>query len=321
MPEGDTLFRIARALQRVIAGRTLEDLRTARPLGAHAPRRGLRVGSVEARGKNLLVHFEGGAALRVHLGMTGAVHLYRPGEPWRRPAWTASLALEFAEAVVVVCRAALVRAVLHPRLDAALATLGPDILAEDFDAAEACRRLRAQGAVPIGDALLDQRSVAGIGNVYKCEALFVCGLDPFAKAASLDDARLDALLATARTSMRENLGDGPRRTRAGAKAGSGASRPSARASTRHWVYGRAGRPCFLCGTLVRAKRAGPRARVTWYCPQCQGVAGSVQSHRSTDPASATIASSRRSSASSPASASAASARVPFKSRSRSRSAS
>jgi endonuclease-8 len=317
MPEGDTLFRIARALDGALTGRTLEHVRALRPLGVYAPRPGWRVAGAEARGKNLLVRFDRGAALHVHLGMQGSVHLYRRGERWRRPEWAASLVLEAGDAVVVVFRASQVRAIRHPDADPTLAALGPDVLAEDFDAEGACRRLRALGDIPVGDALLDQRSIAGIGNVYKCEALFVCRLNPFAPLASVDDARLTELIATARASMRANLAGGPRRTRDPQRATSGPRPPG----SAYWVYGRAGRPCLSCGTLVCAKRSGPRARVTWYCPRCQGMALSRESHRSTESASVTIGSSRTSSTSSPASASAASGRAPLRSRSRSRSAS
>lgn len=318
MPEGDTLFRIARALDRVLTGRAIEEVRSPRPLGAYVPRRGARIAAIEARGKNLLVHFDGGSALRVHLGMHGSVHLYRPGEAWKRPAWLASLVVRVPEAVAVVFRAAVVRALRHPDADETLATLGPDVLTEDFDVDEACRRLRTLDDMPIGDALLDQRLLAGVGNVYKCEALFACRVDPFAPLASIDDTRLRALVATARASMLANLGEGPRRTRGSRRASApGGAAPGA----RHWVYGRAGRPCFVCGALVCATRAGPRARVTWYCPRCQAVTVSDASHPPMPSTGATTSSSRTSSASSPTSASGESAKVPFKSRLRSRSAS
>jgi endonuclease-8 len=317
MPEGDTLLHVARALDRVLTGQSLEAVRAARPLGAYAPRKGARLVAVEARGKNLLLCFEGGPALHVHLGMRGRVHLYRPGERFQLPEWQASLVVEVKSAVAVVFRAALVRALRDPSVDRSLGELGPDVLADDFDADEACRRLRTlDPATPIGDALLDQRSLAGIGNVYKCEALFVCRIDPFAAISSIDDAALRHVVTVACATMRANVADasrvGPRRTRA--------SRDPR--SARAWVYGRAGRPCFECGELVRAKRAGPRARVTWYCPRCQGMAVSKSSDsenkRPGRTASDISSSSRRSSSTSRISPSAGSATARSKSRSGSR---
>jgi endonuclease-8 len=314
MPEGDTLFHVARALDRVLAGQSLEALRAPRPLGAFAPRTGTRLETVEARGKNLLLRFAGGPAIHVHLGMHGRVHLYRPGEPFQRPAWQASLIVEVKSAVAVVFRAALVRAIRDPGTDRALGKLGPDVLDDDFDLDEAYRRLRTlDPATPIGDALLDQQSLAGIGNVYKCEALFVCRIDPFAAIAAVDDPALRELVSRARECMRANVAaKGPRRTR-DTRDPRGA---------RTWVYGRAGRPCFECGDLIRVKRAGPRARITWYCPRCQAMAVSKPSDSAHKPAgrtaSDTSSSSRRSSSTSPDSPSGGSARAGSRSRSGSR---
>jgi endonuclease-8 len=320
MPEGDTLFRIARALGRVLEGKPIVAVRAARPLGPFAPRPGATIAAVESRGKNLLVRFAGGTALHVHLGMGGSVHLYRAGEPFRRPTWQASLIVQVEAVVAVVFRASLVRALRDPDADRTLAELGPDVLRDDFDKDDACRRLRSLPPdTPLGDALLDQRALAGIGNVYKCEALFECRLDPFAPIASIDDARLRELVERARGSMQRNLANGPRVTR---EPGRGRAMPGARRrGSAHSVYGRAGRPCFICASLIRAKRAGHRGRITWYCPTCQGMAGSDASERTQRPASATSASSRTCSASSRASASAESATARSSSRSRSRSAS
>jgi endonuclease-8 len=261
MPEGDTLLRIARAVAPAITGKNVDTVRSPIAQVASAPLAGRRVASVEARGKNLLVHFEGGRALHVHLGMTGSVHLYRAGERWKRPAWRVRVALDTEGVVLVVFDAPLVRVVRAPDRDDALARLGPDILSDEFDAAEAHRRLHALVDVPVGDAIMDQRALAGVGNVYKCEALFVCRVNPFVRVDALDDATLRALVRACREMMRANVQSTSRRT------------TPARRAARFWVYGRGGRPCPECGAAIAVRRAGPRARVTWYCPGCQAPAG------------------------------------------------
>jgi endonuclease-8 len=152
-----------------------------------------------------------------------------------------------------------VRVVRSAGTDESLARLGPDVLAADFDDAEAVRRLRALADVPVADALLDQRAMAGVGNVFKCEALFARRVDPFARVADLDDATLAALVATCRDMMRANVGDAPRRTTPRTQR------------ERFRVYGRGGRGCPACGGRIATRRAGPRGRITWYCPRCQGA--------------------------------------------------
>jgi endonuclease-8 len=139
-----------------------------------------------------------------------------------------------------------------------LTTLGPDLLAPSFDAWEAVRRLRARDALPLGEALLDQRAVAGIGNVYKSEVCFIERADPWAPVSALDDRRLTALLSTARRLLAAHAGGEVRST-------TGSTRPG----ERLWVYRRAGRPCRRCGTLIRSRPQGEQGRVTYWCPSCQ----------------------------------------------------
>ena len=257
MPEGDTLLRIARAVAPAITGKRVDGVRSPLPGVTAAPLAGKRVSSVEARGKNLLVCFEGGRALHVHLGMTGSVHLYHAGERWKRPEWRARVALATEGVVLVVFDAPVVRVVRSPERDQALSRLGPDVLSSDFDAAEALRRLRALGDAQVADALTNQRAMAGVGNVYKCEALFACRVNPFVRVADVDGATLAALVSTCHEMMRANMGAAPRRTT-----------PRTRRAP-FWVYGRAGRPCASCGGAIAVTRAGSTARLTWYCPHCQ----------------------------------------------------
>jgi endonuclease VIII len=268
MPEGDTLARTADGLRPHLLGRTVIAARARS--GAQVGRLvGARVDAVEALGKNLLMRFSNGLELRTHLRMNGTWHRYRPGERWRRPAGRAVLVVE-VEGTVAVCFDALVVELFEVRaqgIHPALANLGPDLLAAEFDAGEAVRRFRdpARAGVTIGEALLDQRVVAGIGNIYRSEVLFLEQVDPFRQIASLDDAALERLVLMARRMLRASAGRGPARDRPGSRRG----RDGGRAV---WVYGRSGRPCRRCGTLVRTSRMGrdlPRA--VYWCPSCQSA--------------------------------------------------
>jgi len=262
MPEGDTILRAARTLHRVLAGRRVAAARAPQLPGAGESLAGRTVSRVEARGKNLLVHFDDGSALRTHMRMTGSWHVYRPGERWRKPGAQARVVLE-TDAWVAVCFAAPVVELLKPgeaERHQALASLGPDILGEAFDFDEAVRRLRALGDTPLGEALLAQRAVAGIGNIYKSETLFLAKEDPFAPAGSVDERRLARILLRARELMRAALGPAPRATR---------PTISRDASERTWVYRREGRPCRRCGTAIRMRRQGVDRRSTYFCPKCQ----------------------------------------------------
>lgn len=257
MPEGDTVHRLARVLGRVLIGRAVEAL-SADPIPDALATSfvGRTISAVDARGKNLLVRFDDGRALHVHLRMLGRV---RVDAPSRAPA-RAQLRLQVPGAVVTGRRIPVLRVLSGDaeRRAPDLASLGPDLLADHFEEAEAVRRLRALGPREIGDALLAQRAVAGIGNVYKSEVLFLERVDPRATVATLSDDQLRALLARSRSLLQKNLGPGARRTR-GALAGA-----------RLWVYGRRGRPCLVCGTPVASFRQGAApGRTTYHCPLCQ----------------------------------------------------
>ncbi len=266
MPEGDTLFRTAAALRPFIQDR--EVLRAEARTPGPAIRRvvGSTVTGVEARGKHLVVRFSNGLALHTHLQMTGSWHRYRPGEPWRKPVHRARVMLEVPESVVVCFNAPVVelmdeRAVeRHP----GMGTLGPDLLAPTFDAEEAVRRLRApaRAEMTLGEALLDQRALAGVGNIYKSEILFVERVNPWLKLREVDDDLVNRLLGTAERLLRLNVEPG--RTWRATTEGSAAARGS-----RLWVYGRPGRPCFRCGTRIATRLQGAQARRTYWCPRCQ----------------------------------------------------
>ena len=235
MPEGDTLFRTAAGLRPYLVGRAVTAARARAGPGAVPQVQrlvGQRIDAVESLGKNLLIRFDGGLELRTHLRMNGSWHRYRPGERWRRPPGRARLVLEVPGSVAVCFDAPVVElfeqraADLHPLLS----KLGPDLLDLDADLAEARHRLRApeRASVEIAVALLDQRALAGIGNVYKNEVLWIERVSPFSPVGDLDDATLDRLIGTARRLLRANAdangGRGPERvTTAGDRSAPGAS--------------------------------------------------------------------------------------------------
>ena len=242
MPEGDTIWRTAAALRRRLQGKVVADARPA----ALARLNGRRVEAVEPNGKHLLMRFDGGIALHSHMRMTGSWHLYRPGERWRQPAWRATAVLSFDD-VVAVCFAAPVMELLRDA-QAPIAHLGPDILVDPFDLDGVIGRSEA---VTLGELLLEQRVCAGIGNIYKCEALWALRLDAWMPPVELDDERLRTLYLPARDLMRRSI-----------------LRPTAR--QRHSVHGRGGRPCPRCATPIQIRAQGQQARLTYFCPRCQG---------------------------------------------------
>jgi endonuclease-8 len=267
MPEGDTIHRTADVLRRVLVGRRITDARSrAMPGSRRVPDLSRLVGacvrSVEARGKHLLIGVDNGLTLRTHMRMRGAWHRYGPGEAWRRPARNASAVIETSEAVAVCFDAPDVELLTDPdlRRSGVLAMLGPDLLARAFDVERAVARLTVRGEMQLGEALLDQQAVAGIGNVVKSEVCFMAGLSPWRLVGDLDEPSLRRALATARRVLQANTKGGPRAT-------TGA--PAAARGERLWVYGRAGRGCRRCGTPIQARRQGELARLTYWCGRCQ----------------------------------------------------
>lgn len=259
MPEGDTILRAARTLARALQGRTIVAARSPLPALADSQLAGRKIDRIEARGKNLLFHFDDGRILHSHMRMTGSWHLYRPGERWRKPERFARLALE-TDAFVAVCFHAPViellsarSAVRHP----SLSRLGADILAETFDAAAAAAAIRSSGSIAIGEALLRQGAVAGIGNIYKSESLFAAKVHPFLPVSALPPAEIERILLLARRLMQASLDP----------AASAGTRPGAARGSR--VYRRAGKPCVTCGTRILMRRQGDAGRSTYWCPRCQ----------------------------------------------------
>ena len=258
MPEGDTIFRTARTLEKVLSGQAVTSFRSSLPALSAAQIVAHRVTRVEARGKNLLIHFDDDRVLYTHMRMTGSWHVYRPGERWHKPERQARVVITTAKFVAVCLNAPVVELLSQRQVAAhpALRRLGPDLLKDDFDLAEARRRLRDRDDLSVGEALMLQSVTAGIGNVFKSETMFLCAVNPFLRVRDLDAVGLDRVLLKARELMSANLRGFHRTTRFAA-------------GSRYWVYGRRGEPCFKCGAKIQMRRQGLGARSTYWCPVCQ----------------------------------------------------
>jgi endonuclease-8 len=265
MPEGDTIFRSAETLRRWLAGREITSASTPgrRRVDVDATVLvGATVTGVESRAKHLLVHFDSGLVLHTHMRMTGSWHVYPAGERWRKPAWQARLVLEAGDRVAVCFNAPVVelRSPAALRADPSLSRLGPDVLATaPVDPVELARRVRARAArcVTLGELLLDQQVVSGIGNIYRCESLFLCGIDPHTPTTAAAPALVERLVSTASRLMAANA------------KGSAAARAFDALPDRPWVYKRSGRPCRRCGATVVREVFGDQARALYWCPGCQ----------------------------------------------------
>lgn len=263
MPEGDALYRFANRLREPLLGKVILSARAHGP--GPVPRVekivGRTVTEVRSHGKNMLISFDNGLALRGHLRMYGTWHVYKPGEPWSRPEREARLVLEVNDAVVVNFSAPVIELVEERSLGyhAPVANLGPDLLDDAFDMEEAVRRLRhpARELLTIGDAVMDQRAVAGVGNIWKHECLFHAQINPWRRVNELSDDDLRLILAKARGLLRASVG---KENDLGLK-----TRPTM------YAYMRGGQPCRRCHTTLRAAPQGVDIRHTAWCPKCQPV--------------------------------------------------
>jgi endonuclease-8 len=267
MPEGDTIYKVARLLRPLLVEKPLIRVQTRAGL-EREELAGQHVTRIDTRGKYLTLCLSSGGTLGCHLGIKGSWHRYAPGERWQRSPSAASLVLQTETDVLVCFRAKQVDvAGRHdPRRGRATEQLGPDLLAHELDEDEILRRARqlCHPDTTAADLLLDQRVAAGIGNVYKSEVLFLEGIVPSRPVAELEDATLRALYRQARRLMQANLQPGLRVTTA---IGGQAPTPG---RGRHWVYGRTGHPCHRCAHPIRQKRHTELRRATYWCPECQG---------------------------------------------------
>lgn len=263
MAEGHSNVRWARQLRALVD----EEIVTAELPGPRAERaaglRGGRLTGVESRGKHLLLHFSSGETLHCHAMMWGTWRLGPPGLAPARAAGALRFRLVTARHEAQLYSAPLVELLTEAELAAhpRLAALGPDILAAAFDREEAERRLRAAGETPLGVALLDQTRLAGVGNIFKAEALFLARLDPRRPTGELDAAAFARLWDRLVPIMREGA----------ARRGRVVTLPEAlrRRGESYWVYQRGGRACWVCGGAVGSFPQGKPPRRTWWCPTCQ----------------------------------------------------
>jgi len=248
----------------VLRGKRLDrvEARGAHLVAAKAVQRlrGTTVVDVEARGKHLLVHTDAGWSIHSHLRMDGAWHLYRRGERWNKSRRRAWIVLGAGDWDAVNFDGPILE--LHRTEDLlrspVLTELGPDILVEPFDDRDFLRRMRRNDEREIGDAVMQQRIVAGIGNIYKAESLFMTGIDPWRRVAKLSDEELVRIREQATKIMQDGVLD----ARAITYAGPGVP--------GRWAYGRFGEPCRRCATAIRREPQGQDQRSTYWCPTCQG---------------------------------------------------
>jgi endonuclease-8 len=299
VPEGDSVWRAAAELHKALAGQTLLSSDFRVPRFATLNLAGWTVSEVVPRGKHLLMRLlepaedsadagsaaagsadAGSAAgcsaaagtsrraltIHSHLKMEGSWQVYAPGGRWRKPGHTARCVLRTATADVVGFSLGILEVIPTPDESRVVGHLGPDLLGPDWDAEEAVRRLLAAPDTPVGIALLDQRNLAGVGNIYRCEACFLAGVHPAAPVSAVPD--LPAMLAEAKVLLEANLGPGRRITR-------GTKFPGVRGMPRsgYWVYGREHQPCHRCRTPIRRGVLGPASgmedRIIYFCPRCQ----------------------------------------------------
>ena len=258
MPEGDTVWRAARTLDKALTGKVLTDTDFRVPALATVDLSGQVVERTLARGKHLLTRIGPEHTLHTHLKMEGSWHLYKPDSRWRRPAHEARVVLRTQDWTAVGFALGVVELLLRPEEDAAVGHLGPDLLGPDWDEDEALRRLLADPDRAVGDALLDQRNLAGIGNMYKAELCFLAGVSPWLRVG--DVPQLPRLVRRARQVLEANKERVEQTTTGDLRRG-----------RQLWVYRRDKEPCRRCGTPVRVQMQGPdtQERATYWCPTCQ----------------------------------------------------
>jgi endonuclease VIII len=275
MPEGDTIFRAARTLNRALAGRVVTEFETVLPKLSRVDFDfgivGRTVDEVSAQGKWISMNFSDGLTLLTHMLMSGSWHIYRPGERWQRREIDMRIVVKTEKIWAVAFNVPI--AEFHTadtlRRRPGFKSLGQDVLGKEFDPQESMATLRSCGDLEVGAALLMQSVMAGLGNVFKSEVCFACGVNPFRRVTDLSIEEISCLVTTSRkfllANVSENSGDqivtytGMRRTTGRANR-----------EERLWVYGRRGEPCRKCGTPVESKKQNPDARTTFWCPQCQG---------------------------------------------------
>jgi len=279
MPEGDTIYRTARALNRALTGKPITRFESSyaqlTAAADQAPFTGQTITHIEARGKWLLIHFSGGSILATHMLMSGSWHIYKPGDPWQDKAANARILIATAEYLAVGFRIPIARIYTGQTLarERKIPRSEQDVLSPSFDTKAAVRRLMSPPSDELGNALLRQDVLAGVGNVFKSEICFLLGLNPFRKVASISQSQAKEIVATAQRLLAANVLEDSsdlivtysgkhRRTTNNADPGASL-----------WVYGRKNEPCRRCGTPIERALQAPNARSTYWCPTCQPLIG------------------------------------------------
>jgi endonuclease VIII len=278
MPEGDTIYRAARALQRAIGGKVVTGFETGLAKLARvnddSPLVGRVVEKVESRGKWLLIYFSGDLILVTHMLMSGSWHLYLPGEKWRMGRSRMRVVITTADWEAVAFNAPIAEFYTARSLERSsqVPKLGPDILSDEFTVESGVARLvdygRENPDAEIGVVLLNQRVMAGLGNVYKSEVAFAAGVNPFRAMRTITEREMERVVDFAWRYMKSNVAEG---TGAGIVTTSG-NRRTTHAMDREerlWVYRRQGQECRRCGATVMMRKQGVQARSTYWCPECQ----------------------------------------------------
>lgn len=254
MPEGDTVWRTGRHLDEAITGQVLTETDFRVPAFATLDLSGRVVAGTVTRGKHLLTRIGDEHTLHTHLKMEGSWHLYRPETRWKRPDHQARVVLRTAERVAVGFSLGITEVIARDEEDSVVGHLGPDLLGDDWDEAEALRRLLATPERPIGEALLDQSNLAGVGNMYKCEICFLQGIHPLLPVGDVPD--LPRVVRRAKAVLEANKHRVEQTTTGDLRRGK-----------RLWVYRREREACLRCGTRIEVEEIA--GRITNWCPRCQ----------------------------------------------------
>jgi endonuclease VIII len=287
MPEGDTIYRAARALQKAIGGKVVTGFETGLAKLARvnddAPLVGRVVERVESRGKWLLMFFSGDLILVTHMLMSGSWHLYRTGERWRMGRARMRVVIRTADWEAVAFNVPITE--FHTARSLARSSqvpmLGLDILAEEFTVEGGVARLDAyakeNSETEIAVVLLNQRVLAGLGNVYKSEVAFAAGVNPFRAMRTITRQEMEKMVEVAQRYMKANVADGVSTVKRGERivtySGNRRTTHAMDREERLWVYGRQGQECRRCGATVMMRKQGVQARSTYWCPECQPWVG------------------------------------------------
>lgn len=258
MPEGDSIHNVALALRPLLVDRNIDGGFTRAPNHELKPQ---LVTHIEAYGKHLLIGFEDGWTLRTHLGMNGSWHRYRGDDRWRRAGWRARVLIRCGSTTVVCFSPSQVEWISGRGRRANGSrwhdAVGPDLIG-DLDISNVVTRCHTQACrqTAMADVLLNQRVASGIGNVYKCELLFITGLHPLTPLGQVSDETLFDVYAKAASLLKSNVGHLRRQT-------------TSVGNNPLWVYGRRGKPCLKCGEAIQSDHLADQSRITYWCPRCQ----------------------------------------------------